>query len=817
MALYQLSYIDIYTPTYDLAVFDDASHTARLQDIDAGVGAAMTIGATNATAIDISKTGILTTIKGGCTIEEGLTVNGTTTLINTSVLNVTDPIVRIQQAMTNPPTVNSAAGLSVYRGGTVDNALSCWRESPDEWVFFFTADDTVVDPTISTSGYITTRMENAHIGGGTAEDRARNGTVNFHSGDGATNTTDGTIALTHAATPLYDMSHGVRLPDDTILALGAASDATLQWVNASSKALFNAIQWEFAGNLDCILGLDVSGADMTFTGTAGSWTFVLADSALTQTGTGQVTITGNVDATLGLDVTGGALTVDNQAITQTTGGQVTFAGNVDANDGVNITQAIVAGGSPDNLISATGAAHTAITASTEASNGLLDFSATKQWATGALATQREFRLLAPTYAFVGASVITDAATVYIDNAPQAGANCTITNPYALWVDNGVVRFDGGITTSGGLTITGGDITTTAAALNWDLVDDNASALSFDAAGKAGIIEIVTSNGFEGVNMSGFCNVTGIVTGGTVTDGTASITGGAISGVTTIGMAGDLTNYEAVNDANPEIRLGASDAEEAHVQAVYDAGAQTLDYVLFQTDVAGAGADKGQFKFNVDGTETLRVDDDGIEVVGEVRQSRTEFMDEMWNGIRSEWATRTTSGSTSIQSRSNGWYRFTTSAVDDSVESIDWNDICPFVNTLRPTFEIQLDLEQTTVIHVEAGLIEAVAGGVNDYIVMRLDTDDDANWHLAANDSTGEATDAGAAATTNETGLRFWFTSDTELEWAISTDGGVTWTSQGTVTTKVPTVALQPFVYIQTRSAAARYVDVDYVYVSQDRV
>jgi hypothetical protein len=49
------------------------------------------------------------------------------------------------------------------------------------------------------------------------------------------------------------------------------------------------------GNLDTNLGLDVSGADQTFTGTAGSWTTTLADSALTQTGTGTVTLTGAVD------------------------------------------------------------------------------------------------------------------------------------------------------------------------------------------------------------------------------------------------------------------------------------------------------------------------------------------------------------------------------------------------------------------------------------------------------------------------------------------------------------------------------------------
>ena len=61
-------------------------------------------------------------------------------------------------------------------------------------------------------------------------------------------------------------------------------------------------QADFDANLDANLGLDVSGAAQTFTGTAGSWTWALADSACTQTGTGLVTFTGNVDASNGLDV-----------------------------------------------------------------------------------------------------------------------------------------------------------------------------------------------------------------------------------------------------------------------------------------------------------------------------------------------------------------------------------------------------------------------------------------------------------------------------------------------------------------------------------
>ena len=56
-------------------------------------------------------------------------------------------------------------------------------------------------------------------------------------------------------------------------------------------------------------------------------------------------------------------------------------------------------------------------------------------------------------------------------------------------------------TFGGLTSTG-DITLTGQATDVDLVDNNTSALSFDASGKAGILEIVTTNNAEKVKLSG---------------------------------------------------------------------------------------------------------------------------------------------------------------------------------------------------------------------------------------------------------------------------------------------------------------------------
>jgi hypothetical protein len=82
------------------------------------------------------------------------------------------------------------------------------------------------------------------------------------------------------------------------------------------------------------------------------------------------------------------------------------------------------------------AAHTALTLSTERHSVLFDLGQTRQWATGALASERVMHIVAPTIAFVGLSTVTTAATVAISNAPAAGTNAIITNALALWLENG---------------------------------------------------------------------------------------------------------------------------------------------------------------------------------------------------------------------------------------------------------------------------------------------------------------------------------------------------------------------------------------------
>lgn len=99
---------------------------------------------------------------------------------------------------------------------------------------------------------------------------------------------------------------------------------------------------------------------------------------------------------------------------------------------LDIQQFASSTGSP-TAVKVTGGAHTTLTASVEAIDVNYNLARTVQFATGALTTQRAVVFSAPTYAFVGASTLTTAATLAIANAPIPGTNATITNRVALLV------------------------------------------------------------------------------------------------------------------------------------------------------------------------------------------------------------------------------------------------------------------------------------------------------------------------------------------------------------------------------------------------
>lgn len=108
----------------------------------------------------------------------------------------------------------------------------------------------------------------------------------------------------------------------------------------------------------------------------------------------------------------------------------------------------------------TGVADSNLTASTECMSFDLNFAQVKTHATGALTTQRDIRFRPSTHAFAGASTLTDAYGAYIDGAPIAGTNATITNSYTLGLGGNAVG--AGVTNSYALVVN----PNTGATNNW---------------------------------------------------------------------------------------------------------------------------------------------------------------------------------------------------------------------------------------------------------------------------------------------------------------------------------------------------------------
>lgn len=139
-----------------------------------------------------------------------------------------------------------------------------------------------------------------------------------------------------------------------------------------------------------------------------------------------------------------------------------------------------------SALSVTGAADTGVTASTEQTDVYFNLARTVTWATGALTNQRAVRIAAPTYAFAAASTITNASTLYVSDAPAAGANATITNNYALFVDAGRTRLGGAVICGDALDVAGAFA---LAGVQTSTIDDAA-----DAAVTRGLVLCHTTSG-----------------------------------------------------------------------------------------------------------------------------------------------------------------------------------------------------------------------------------------------------------------------------------------------------------------------------------
>lgn len=120
--------------------------------------------------------------------------------------------------------------------------------------------------------------------------------------------------------------------------------------------------------------------------------------------------------------------------------------------------------------------------------------------TGALATQRAMLIQAPTYAFVGASTITNATTLEISGAPVAGTNATITTALAFRVAAGNSAFAGSVLMTGATSVVrlkGYTVATLPAGTQGDtafVTDALAPAFLTAVVGGGAVVSTVFHNG-----------------------------------------------------------------------------------------------------------------------------------------------------------------------------------------------------------------------------------------------------------------------------------------------------------------------------------
>ena len=228
----------------------------------------------------------------------------------------------------------------------------------------------------------------------------------------------------------------------------------------ATEALVDVVE-ELTGSVDVGGDNDVAIA-REINGGAGAGTYFVASNSLggsNEAGIQFYTSSTTFRASLVAHATSTTLSSSQQLKLDYSGGGIKLALN-DAGVRISSTGGFVAGTSTFELLQGaasgigniplflitTGTNTSNLSASTENIDVRINTSATRTFSTGAITTQRNMVVIAPTYAFSGASTITTAATLAVTGAPVAGTNATLTRRFSFLsqADTGLFTLDGGI-------------------------------------------------------------------------------------------------------------------------------------------------------------------------------------------------------------------------------------------------------------------------------------------------------------------------------------------------------------------------------------
>ena len=270
-------------------------------------------------------------VTGAVVIGGDLTVNGTTTTINTATLNVSDNIIVLNNDITGSPSEN--AGIEVERG-TSANVLIRWNETSDVWEFTadgsaystFNAASAITGTTLASNVTTSSLTTVGTIGSGTWQGSVVAGQ---YGGTGIANTGK-TITLGGNVTT--SGAHALTLTLSSATSVALPASGTLSTL-AGSESLTN----KKLGSLTSNGIVTTSGGDGTLsvTATTGSGSAVLGTSPAFTTSVTTGSSTFSVFNTTATDVSafGAAttLSIGSGTGTTTVNNSLTITGNLTVN------------------------------------------------------------------------------------------------------------------------------------------------------------------------------------------------------------------------------------------------------------------------------------------------------------------------------------------------------------------------------------------------------------------------------------------------------------------------------------------------------
>lgn len=193
--------------------------------------------------LTIDSAGGTVTVDDNLVVSGNLTVNGTTTTVNTATLNVSDNIVVLNNDVTGSPTEN--AGIEIERG-TSTNVLIRWNETNDNWEL--TNNGSTYSP-IATEDYVANNSATTLDGlSDVVVSQASDGEVLKYSA--VTGWVNGSIELNDLSNVNYQQASS----DDVLkwdgsawvageISLDKLSDVTIQQASSGAVLQYNGQGW----------------------------------------------------------------------------------------------------------------------------------------------------------------------------------------------------------------------------------------------------------------------------------------------------------------------------------------------------------------------------------------------------------------------------------------------------------------------------------------------------------------------------------------------------------------------------------------------